>query len=260
MNLSIIIPIFNSSKNIKNLIQKINYYIKKDLKFSKFEIILVNDNSYDDSWSTILDLSKKKKFIKGINLSKNFGQHNAIMAGLSFAKGNYIITMDDDLEHSPKFLKNFIIQLNEFDACYTYYKNRKHSFFKSAISKLNNYISSFILNKPMYIYLSSFRGFKKKICKKIIKFKKNHVYIDYLILKNTNKIKMISVEHGKRAFGQGNYSIKKLFKLWSTMVLNSDLLPLKYNSIFNLFLKIIVKIFLRINKHYPQYIIKEKTF
>ena len=117
MNLSIIIPIFNSSKNIKNLIQKINYYIKKDLKFSKFEIILVNDNSYDDSWSTILDLSKKKKFIKGINLSKNFGQHNAIMAGLSFAKGNYIITMDDDLEHSPKFLKNFIIQLNEFDAC-----------------------------------------------------------------------------------------------------------------------------------------------
>lgn len=71
---------------------------------------------------------------------------------------------------------------------------------------------------------------------------------------------MISVEHGKRAFGQGNYSIKKLFKLWSTMVLNSDLLPLKYNSIFNLFLKIIVKLFLRINKHYPQYIIKEKTF
>lgn len=260
MNLSIIIPIFNSSKSIENLIQKVNYYIKKDLKFSKFEIILVNDNSYDDSWSKILNLSKKKKYIKGINLSKNFGQHNAIMAGLNFAKGDYIITMDDDLEHSPKFLKNFIIQLKEFDVCYTYYKNRKHSFFKNTVSKLNNIISSLILNKSLYIYLSSYRGFKKKICKQIIKFKKNYVYIDYLILKNTKKIKMISVQHGKRAFGQGNYTIKKLFKLWSIMVLNSDLWPFKYNTIFNLFLKIIVKLFLKKNKHHAQYSIKEKTF
>lgn len=259
MMLTIVVPIFNSSKNIKNLIHKIHYYIKKDFKFSKFEIILVNDNSHDESWKKILNLSTKKKFIKGINLSNNFGQHNAIMAGLNFAKGDYIITMDDDLEHSPKFLKNFIFQLKSFDVCYTYYKNRKHSFFKSIISKINNIISSFILNKPLYIYLSSYRGFKKKICKKIIKSKKNYVYIDYLILKNTNKIKMISVEHGKRKFGQGNYTIKKLFKLWSNMVLNSDLMPFNYNTIFNFFLKVIVKFFLKKRNH-AQYIIKEKTF
>ena len=261
MNLTIIIPVFNSSKSLGKLTKKIFFYIKKKLNIKSFEIIFINDFSSDNSWHTIINLKKKYNFIKGINLSENFGQHNAIMAGLNYAKGDIVLTMDDDFEHSPEFIHKFINELKYSDVCYTYYLNRKHSFLKNNLSTINNIVSSLILDKPINIYLSSYRAFKKKICKKIVKYKKNYVYLDYLILKHCKKINMIQVEHGKRMFGKSNYTIKKLFKLWSAMVLSVELYPIKLNTIPNLILKFILIFIFKIkfnNKH--QFLIKEKTF
>ena len=125
MILSIIIPVYNSEDILDELITQITSEIDKKIDLLKeFEIILVNDNSIDKSWQKIKEISTKHKNVTGINLSKNFGQHNALMAGIKNSKGDFLITMDDDLQHPPSYMVEIINKLNEgFDICYTKYQN-----------------------------------------------------------------------------------------------------------------------------------------
>lgn len=260
LSLSIIIPVFNSEKILPSLVENIIFYLNKDLLGQEYEIILINDFSSDNSWQIITELSKKLKNLKGLNLSKNYGQHNAVMAGLNVASGDKIITMDDDFQHHPSNLISFFRKLDECDACYTYYNNRKHNFWKRIISRLNNLFSSFLLDKPIHIYMSSFKGLTRKLLLDIIKYKKNNVYLDYLILKNTQKIKMISTEHHQRLCGDSNYNFKKLLILWSSMVLSLDIFPLRFKSIFIFFVKLLIRLIIKSKNENKQFEISNKTF
>ena len=258
MKVSVIVPVFNSSLMLEELCERI-FKIMNELELTNnFELIMINDSSYDDSWNKICELAKNYNFILGINLKENFGQHNAIMAGLNNCKGKFIITLDDDLQHPPEFFPNILEALKYSQVCYTNYKNRKHIGWKKFVSKLNNLVSSFILNKPLKIYMSSFRGFTREVNLKIIEFKKPDVYLDGLILNITREIKMITVDHHTRKIGQSNYNIKKLFLLWSNMILNFSFLPLRSASIVGVILKIIIKI-LRKKNTKLQFEIKERT-
>lgn len=263
MNLSIIIPIYNSEGIIPILTKKIKNNLKNKIK--KFEIILINDHSIDKSWLTIKKISKKNYFIKGINLSKNFGQHNAIMAGLNHSVGKNIILMDDDMQHSPedifKIYKNL---LKGYDSCYVKYINRQHAKWKIFVSWLNNVVASVLASKPIDLYTSSFKGFKKKICIKMIKNKQNEIFIDWLILLHSRKIKIISVHHKKRYSGSTNYNLRRLLKLWSIMVIT--IIP---KNIIHKLILILPKFLIRMliyrfvnddKKENKQYIISEKTF
>ena len=107
MKLSIVIPVYNSSKIIDELVARILNSIKNLNLYNSFELILVNDFSSDKSWERILYFAKEYPFIKGFNLDDNYGQHNAIMAGLNNAQGDFIITMDDDLQHLLSFFPKF---------------------------------------------------------------------------------------------------------------------------------------------------------
>ena len=243
MKESVIVPVYNRSMMLNELCKRIfNTMNKLNLK-NDFELIMINDSSYDDSWDKICELTKNYNFILGINLKENFGQHNAIMAGLNNCKGKFIITLDDDLQHPPEFFPNILEALKYSQVCYTNYKNRKHIGWKKFVSKLNNLVSSFILNKPLKIYMSSFRGFTSEVKLKIIEFKKPDVYLDGLILNITRKIEIITVDHHARKIGKSNYSIKKLLILWSNMILNFSLLPLRPASLIGIILKIVIKIF-----------------
>ena len=239
--------------------------IKKNLRTKNYEIIFINDASLDNSWNEIKKISKKNKKVKGINLSENFGQHSAIFAGLKYAKGKKIITMDDDLQHPPESIKDIYAELQKnYDACYTYYLDRKHSLWKKFVSWLNNLISSYLLNKPLKIYMSSFRGFKKNVLNEILKYKESKVYLDGLIIKSTKKISMINVPHNKRMVGKSNYNFKKLLKLWSHMAINFSTHPIRIATLLGITLKYLIlifnKVFLKEDKNTDQYLIKEKTF
>ena len=258
MKVSIIVPVYNSSNILDDLNERVLAVMNKSNFKNNFELILINDASEDNSWQKIKDLSESHNYIKGLNLSENFGQHNSIMAGLNNCAGEYIITLDDDLQHPPEYLPEIIKQLNINDVCYTNYINRKHLGWKKAVSSLNNIISSFILSKPLNIYMSSFRGLQRKIVDEVIKFKKSDVYIDGLIIKSTNKIKMINVEHHARKAGQSNYNFKKLLILWSNMILNFSFFPIRLSSLFGISLKLII-ILIRKKNNKPQFNIIEKT-
>ncbi len=258
MDLSIIIPVFNSSRIIKKLVSKISKSIQRK---KKYEIILINDSSKDNSWQVIQNLSKKLKFIKGINLNKNYGQHTAIFVGLKYAKGKKIITMDDDLQHPPSSINQILKALEKYELCYTLYLKRKHVTWKKIVSYFNNIFSSFLFNKSFNIYLSSYRGFDGKLIPKMFKNKKNVRFIDSLLLYSTTKITSIKVRHKKRYSGKSNYKIKNLFILWFDMIENYHFFPIRFGSIIGLICYLLVRL-IRINskKVTSNIMIKNKTF
>ena len=258
MKLSLIVPVYNSSENLNELNDQIYKVIKNLNLINDFELILINDYSFDDSWNKIKNLSSAFPYVKGINLSKNFGQHNAIIAGLNYCNGEKIITLDDDLQHSPKFFPDILNKLENFDVCYTFYKNRQHLRWKKIVSDINNIVSSFLLNKPLNIYLSSFRGFTRSVSSEIIKYKNPETYLDALILKSANKIGMITINHNERFKGVSNYTFKKLVILFSSMILSCSFYPFRMASIFGIILKSIIRLFIK--RHGLQYEISEKTF
>ena len=112
MKVSIISPVFNSSSMLEELVQRINKTMDNLNLQNNYELVLINDASKDDSWKIIVNLVKKFSFVKGINLKENFGQHNAIMAGLNNCTGEFIITIDDDLQHPPEFISDILNKLN----------------------------------------------------------------------------------------------------------------------------------------------------
>jgi undecaprenyl-phosphate 4-deoxy-4-formamido-L-arabinose transferase len=263
MELSIIIPVYNSANILPVLVKQIQLNLKD--KINSFELFLVNDCSKDNSWSIIKELSSKNSFIKGLNLKKNYGQHNSIMAGLNQCSGDYIVLMDDDLQHPPNRINDIYIELKkDFDVCYVNYIKRKHLKWKIFLSKANNILSSFIFQKkPLHIYTSSFKGFNKKVLKKIIEYKKNEVFLDWLILNYTQSITTIDVDHFKRYEGETTYDIGNLLFLWSNMINIVPILPLRFSSPFLLFLKLFLKIFLQrlLKKNTSeQFIISEYTY
>ena len=258
MNLSIIVPVYNSSKILKVLVKR----IKKNLRTKNYEIIFVNDASLDNSWNEIKKISKKNKKVKGINLSENFGQHSAIFAGLKYAKGKKIITMDDDLQHPPESIEDIMSKLNKHDLCYTIYLKRKHIFWKRSVSWVNNIFSSFLFNKPIHIYFSSFRGFDVKLLNQIVKDRNPIVFIDGLLLRYAKKICTIKVRHKKRFSGDSNYKFKNLFSLWFDMISNYHFYPIRIGSFVGLFSKIIVLLIRMLSRKNKviQYKIKETNF
>ena len=236
MTTSIVIPVFNSEKILPILIEKIKENIK-----SNYEIILINDFSKDESWRIIKELAVKNNNIKGINLKKNYGQHNAIVAGLNHSIGNNIILMDDDLQHDPIYIKDIIAELNNgYEACYVKYIKRKHIFWKKLVSKLNHITSSILAGKSLDIYASSFKGFNKRICNIIINDKNCEVFLDWLIIHNSENTNSINVNHRERLSGVTNYDIKKLLILWSSMIMS-----IKSQNIISKFIVIIIKIFIK---------------
>lgn len=239
-HLSIVIPVFNSEKILPELVNLIYCEMLALNLENKFELILINDNSLDNSWLVIQELSKRNPYLKGISLRKNFGQHNATMAGLHYAKGDHIVIMDDDLQHPPSEIKNILNALNSgFDVCYTKYLNRQHERWKKIGSNFNNLVATLLLNKPKELYLSSFKGIKREIAREIIKYDGPFVYLDGLILDVTGSIGMILINHQMRSEGRGNYGLKKSIALWAKMVTNFSILPLRLASLLGIFLSML---------------------
>jgi len=260
IKLSIIIPVYNSSKILKKLINEINLNLYETFK-DDYEIILINDFSNDNSWEIIKKISEKFNFIKGINLSYNVGQHGAIFIGLKNSTGDRIIIMDDDLQHPPQSLISIYEKLDLFDACYTLYIKRKHVNWKIFVSIVNNFFSSFIFNKPFKIYTSSMKGIRGNVRDKFLVHNPKIPFIDSLILKEAKNITNIKVYHQERFEGKSNYGVRKLFILWFDMIENYHFYPLRFGSLIGFISFCAVKLLRIFNtKKNFSFKIKEKTF
>lgn len=225
--LSIVVPVFRSATILQQLVEQIHAEMSKEGLADSFELLLVNDDSPDNSWQVICSLAAVNPFIKGISLRRNFGQHNAIMAGLNYANGDFVVLMDDDLQHPPDAIGSIVRALKEYDVCYTNYLNRQHAAWKKLGSRFNDWVATHMLGKPKGLYLSSFKGLRKEIVQEVIRYDGPYAYVDGLILDVTRSITTIDIEHQDRHEGEGNYNLRRSVSLWLKMATSFSVLPLR---------------------------------
>jgi glycosyltransferase involved in cell wall biosynthesis len=226
--LSIVIPVYRSAPILPRLVALVEEEMAKEGLVGRFELVLVNDCSPDDSWAVIRALSEAHPFLKGITLRRNAGQHNAIMAGLHHVRGQYVILMDDDLQHPPSAIADILKALaTGHDVCYTNYLNRQHAAWKKLGSRFNDWVATLLLGKPKGLYLSSFKGMHRDIAREIIRYDGPYTYIDGLILDVTRSITTVDIEHQERHEGESNYTLRKLIGLWMKMATSFSVFPLR---------------------------------
>lgn len=236
MKLSIVIPVYGSELVLPELVAQIKKTLSDpEQEYARFEIIFVCDRSPDNSWQVIQKLASLHLEVNGILLRMNAGQHNALMAGFARAQGEVIVTMDDDLQHSPSDIPRLLKEIGQgYDVAYARFKNRNHAFWKIAGSRLNNWVAGYLMKKPSGLYLSPFRAMRASIRDDILRYRGPYVYVDGLILAVTRNIASVDVDHHSRYAGDSGYSVRKSISLWLKMATNFSIIPLRLTSLLGL--------------------------
>ncbi|GHB80558.1 glycosyltransferase family 2 protein [Persicitalea jodogahamensis] len=223
--LSVIIPVYNSENSIEPLLNRLSDAMV-DLDF---EVILVNDGSRDDSEAICMRLAIERPEVKLLSLRRNFGEFNAVMCGLNYAQGKYCVMIDDDFQNPPEEILK-LIEKAESGNCgvvYTYYDKKEHAGYRNIGSRLVNWVTSFLLDKPKELYLSSFKLIRQEVVQEIIKYTGPFPYIDGLIFRVTRNIGTVQVKHNKREAGRSNYTPRKLISLFLNILFCYSALPIR---------------------------------
>ena len=211
--LSFVIPCYCSEKSIENVVNRIIETVKKDGRYD-YEIICVNDASPDGTYAVLRELSENSK-IKVIDLSRNFGQHSALMAGFNYISGDIIVCFDDDGQNPPEEMFKLIDKLEEgYDLVSAKYTQKKHSFIRKIGTKVSFAMSHYLVGKPKDIDLNSFYVMKRFVVDEIIKYTNPYPFVHGLALRVTRNIANVEITHLEREYGNSGYSFRKLFSLW----------------------------------------------
>ena len=232
MLISIIVPVYKSSESVKELSNQI-FALEKQMDFD-FELILVNDSpNFKATKDALRDIKAQHPQVNIINLRKNQGQHMALLVGISKAKGDYIITMDDDLQHPVKEIPKLIeaiVSNKDAEAIYALpnYSQKKHNLFRNLASYTLNKVYVLFLKKPKGLVKSSFKIFTKEIGRLAVSTHNAMPSLSSIIINLTDNIININVEHNARAYGKSNYSLRKLISLTLNNILHYSSLPFKF--------------------------------
>ena len=230
MQLSIVIPVYRSAKGLPELARQTREAVSR--RFDSYELILVNDDSPDESWEVIVQLTREHDFIVGVNLRRNFGQDNAIMAGLNVASGDVIVIMDDDLQHAPSDISVLYEEIqNGFDVVYAHFEHKKQAFWKNLGSWFNDRFAIMILGKPRDIYMSPYKAIRRDVAEELIKYIGPYPYVDGLIFTVTSKITQVPVTHHARFAGNGNYNLLRSVAVWLKLATGFSVIPLRMAAI-----------------------------
>ncbi len=235
---SVVIPVYNSELIVaETVIRTVQFFT---LNNYSYEIILVNDGSKDNSWSVISALAEKNKNVISINLLHNYGQHNANLCGFRKAKGDYVITMDDDLQNPPEEIEKLIVAARDgYDLVIGRFRKKKHSFFRRMGTKAVGYINRKIFRSEKGFVLTNFRLIRRDVIDRVCSYKSRLPYIPGLVLMFSNDRKNVYVEHHERREGESNYSLYRIMKLVSTILFNYSSLPLRLMAGFGFFVSIL---------------------
>lgn len=224
--LSIVVPLFNSAATMPKLISELSAICAE----ANGEIVLVNDGSRDDTARVAREhLQASVVPITFVNLSRNFGEHNAVIAGLRAARGRHIVTMDDDLQNPPSEVMKLLnaAESESRDVVYSSYAHKEHSWWRNLGSAVTNLIADYVVDKPKGLYLSSFRCISQLVAREIAKSRNPYPYIDGLIFQVTQNVAVVPVEHAPREEGASGYTFPKLIRLWISMLINVSVVPLR---------------------------------
>lgn len=211
---SFVIPCYRSAQTIGRVVEEIDTTMKR-LSTYRYEIVLVNDSSPDDTYEAIRALCEQRADICGVNLAKNFGQHAALMAGFRYAHGDVVVCLDDDGQTPADEVEKLLDKIDEgYDVVYAKYTCKHHSGFRNFGSKINELMTRVMLGKPKNLYISSYFAARKFVVEEMMRYTNPYPYVIGLVLRTTKNIANVEVTHRDREIGTSGYTIGKLLGLW----------------------------------------------
>lgn len=237
---SIVIPCYKSSKTIRKVVEMTMQEMDR-LDRREYEFVLVDDCSPDDgeTMAALMGLVRDYACVKVVELAKNAGQHNAVMAGLNEGSGDVFIAMDDDMQTHPSQLGKLLDEFDKgYDIVYGYYEHKEHSKFRNFGSYVNYMTVRILLKKPKDLKTSSFWVIRKFVRDYAVEYKSSYTHLQGLFLRTTRNISSVPIQHFKREVGTSNYTLKKLIKLWSN-ILGFSIVPLQMATYTGFFFSLI---------------------
>jgi undecaprenyl-phosphate 4-deoxy-4-formamido-L-arabinose transferase len=232
---SIVIPVYNGADTIEELVTA----LASQPLGHPIEFILVNDGSLDASHEVCMKLVKSGPVpVTLIDHMRNFGEHNAVLTGLRHVNGEYIITMDDDLQNPPSEVVKLLTTLIETDVDLVYgvFIKKQHALWRNIGSKFANWVANWINDKPRGLYMSTFRAMRRFLVDAIVRYEGPYPFIDGLAYQVTNRVASVAVEHLPNRIRGSNYSLPKLVTLWTTILVNFSVKPLQLSIYLGLFM------------------------
>lgn len=227
--LSVVVPVCNSQGSLHLLIERLEPVLAG--LTPHFEVILVNDGSRDQSWERIEALAAVFPFICGINLMRNYGQHNALLCGIRQAHYDTIVTIDDDLQHPPEEIPRLLDKLAEgYDVVYGTPQNEQHGFLRDMASQVTKLALQGAMGVDIARNVSAFRVFRTRLREAFERYQSPFVSIDILLTWGTVRFAALPVRHDPRTIGQSNYTFRKLVTHALNMMTGFSTLPLKLAS------------------------------
>ena len=230
MGVSVVVPVYNSERSLPLLVERVSRVLQPEN--NRIEMVLVNDGSRDTSWDVVRQLARDHRWIRGINLMRNCGQHNALLCGVRAAKFETIITIDDDLQNPPEEIPALLEKLAEgFDVVYGTSAAGGHGFLRNTASKLTKITLQRTMGSETARSVSAFRAFRTNLRDAFAHYRGAFVSIDVLLTWGTTRFTSIPVRNDPRTIGVSNYTMRKLFVHAMNMMTGFSTLPLEVASI-----------------------------
>jgi glycosyltransferase involved in cell wall biosynthesis len=207
---SVVVPVYNGAESLDELVSLIHQELQP--LCTAYEVILVNDGSHDNSWELIEKLTQTYSWIRGINLMRNYGQHNTLLCGIRHAQYAIIVTMDDDMQHPPNQIHFLLEKLDQgYDVVYGIPRKLPHSLFRNLMSRLIKYSLSRAMGIKSIRDISAFRAFHTHLRQAFANYQSPSLLLDVLLSWGTSKFATVEVNHEPRRKGQSGYNFIKLF-------------------------------------------------
>ena len=228
--LSVVVPVYNSAEILPQLVERLGEVLP--LLAARHELILVNDGSRDGSWERVQALAAGRPWVRGFDLARNFGQHNALLAGIRQARFHLLVTMDDDLQHPPEEIVHVLARLEQggFDVVYGCPRKRAHSSYRNLGSRLTRLALSSSMGAELARDVSAFRAMRTGLRTAFESYRGAFISIDVLLTWATHRFGSVEVEHHERAAGRSNYDFRRLVTQAFNMLTGFSTLPLQLAS------------------------------
>lgn len=227
-SLSLIVPVFNSEGSLEALVQRIATTLAN---VPDKELVLVNDGSSDRSWSVIELLCRTHSWVRGIDLMRNYGQHNALLAGIRAARNDVCVTLDDDLQNPPEEIPRLVAVLEgQVDVVYGVPQKQQHGLLRDVASSITKLTLKHAMGAEIAQNISAFRVFRTQVREAFLDHRSPTVNIDVLLTWGTSRFAMLPVRHDQRTVGTTNYSFRKLLAHAFNMMTGFSTLPLQLAS------------------------------
>ncbi|MBX9766196.1 MAG: glycosyltransferase family 2 protein [Bdellovibrionales bacterium] len=227
--ISFVIPCYRSAKTVGHVVEEI---VSTVSNISDYEVILVNDASPDNTLSVLIELAGSNKKVKVVDLAKNFGQQGAWMSGFQYVTGDLVVILDDDGQCPVQELPKLLSKLNEgYDVVFSKYPNKKHSFTRKIATRVNFWFAEVLVGKPKGLAITNFCVLRRYVISEVIKYTNPYPYFAGIVLKITDKIANVEVEHRSRISGESGYNLRKLISLCLDGFTAFSIKPLRIASV-----------------------------